>query len=130
MPRISKKHAKKLGIEVEEDKSNKNKYNNKKPNYDGITFDSKKEAKYYLELKLRKKAGDIKDFKLQPEFVLLDPDQDHVTGRGIKYRADFKIINNDDSVEIIDVKGYKTSVYKIKKKLLLAAYPKINFKEV
>ena len=131
MTRISKHHAEKLGIEVEgpANKKKKNKYNNKKPTYDGIKFDSKKEAKYYLELKILKKAGEIKDFELQPEFVLLEPEKDRVTGRGIRYRADFKIINNDDSEEIVDVKGFKTNIYKIKKKLLLAKYPEIDFKE-
>jgi len=130
MTRISKHHAKKLGIETEAPANKqKNKYNNKKPTYDGIKFDSKKEAKYYLELKILKKAGEIKDFELQPEFVLLDPEDDRVTGRGIRYRADFKIINNDGSEEVVDVKGFKTQIYKIKKKLLLAKFPDIDFKE-
>ncbi|MFW5804701.1 MAG: DUF1064 domain-containing protein, partial [bacterium] len=84
---------------------------------------------FYEDLLWRKKAGDIKDFELQPKFWLLDPEDDKVTGNGIYYRADFKIIYNDDSVEVIDTKGYKTNVYKLKKKLLLAKYPEINFKE-
>ena len=126
MTRISKSHAKKLGIET----ACENKYNNKKPTVDGITFDSQKEANYYCDLKLLKKAGQIKDFELQPEFVLLTPEDDHVTGRGIKYRADFKIINNDETVEIVDVKGYKTNIYKLKKKFLFAKFPEINFREV
>lgn len=37
---------------------------------DGITFDSKLEAQYYEYLKAEKKAGRVKDFVLQPEFVL------------------------------------------------------------
>ena len=88
-----------------------NKYNNKKPTVDGIRFDSKKEAKFYKDLKLQMAAGEIKEFELQPQFVLLEKDKDRVTGRGIKYIADFKITYADGSVEIVDVKGHKTQVY-------------------
>ena len=37
---------------------------------DGITFDSKLEAQYYEYLKNEKKAGRVKDFELQPQFIL------------------------------------------------------------
>jgi len=138
---LTREDAKKLGIEGEyelmqmekkENKTstNKNKYNNKKPIVDGIKFDSKKEARFYQNLKLLKAAGEVKDFELQPNFVLLEKDKDRVTGRGIKYIADFKITYSNGSVEVVDVKGYKTQVYKIKKKLLLKKYPDINFREV
>ena len=137
---ISKKDAKRLGIEgtlelvkLEQKEERKNKYNNSKPTIDGITFDSQKEADYYCDLKLLKKAGKIKDFELQPKFWLLSPEEDRVTGRGIYYRADFRVKYPDGREEIIDVKGSKktlTAVYKIKKKLLLAKYPEINFREV
>lgn len=101
-----------------------NKYYNKKTKIDGYTFDSMKEANYYLELKLRKKAGDIKDFELQPEFLLQDKyKKNGKTIRAITYRADFKIIHNDNSIEIIDCKGMKTEVYKLKKKLFEYKYP-------
>jgi len=133
---ISKKDAKRLGIEgtlelvkLEQKEERKNKYNNSKPTIDGITFDSKKEADYYCDLKLLKKAGKIKDFELQPKFWLLGPENDKVTGNGVYYKADFKIINNDDSEAIVDTKGYKTQVFKLKKKWLLYKYPNINFKE-
>lgn len=138
---LSKKQAKKIGIsegewelmQLEKKKQKKstrtNKYNNKKPFVDGIRFDSKKEAKFYKDLKLQMAAGEIKEFELQPKFVLLEKEKDRVTGRGIKYIADFKITYADGSVEVIDVKGHKTQVYKLKKKLLLAKYPKINFRE-
>jgi hypothetical protein len=49
----------------------KSKYNNEKVEVDGIIFDSKKEERYYQDLKLLKKAGEVKDFTLQPEFVPL-----------------------------------------------------------
>ena len=126
---ITEKEARKLGVNLPK---KKRKYNNNKPIVDNVKFDSNKEARYYNELKIRQQAGEIEDFQLQPEFVLQEGFRDK-TGkkhRAIKYRADFKIKHIDDSEEIIDVKGYKTNVYRIKKKLLLYKYPDINFKEV
>jgi len=134
---LTREEAKRLGIEgvyellkiEEKEEEKERKYHNRKPEVDGITFDSQKEADYYCDLKLLKKAGKIKDFELQPKFWLLSPEEDRVTGRGIYYRADFRVKYPDGREEIIDTKGYKTQVYKLKKKLLLAKYPGINFKE-
>lgn len=86
----------------------KTKYRANKTSIDGHTFDSKREAEYYCELKNRLKANDIKGFCLQPTFMLAP---------GLKYKADFIIFNNDGSQEIIDVKGYKTKEYIAKKKV-------------
>ena len=51
----------------------------------------------------------------------------------IKYVADFKVFKKDkDNIMetwIVDVKGMKTSIYKMKIKLLLSKYPEINFIE-
>ena len=91
----------------------KSKYNARKTNVDGHTFDSQKEADYYCELKLRLQAKEIRGFCLQPIFVLAD---------GLKYKADFIVFNNDGTSEIIDVKGFKTKEYKIKKKVFEDKY--------
>ena len=108
-----------------------NKYNAKKKTIDGITFDSKREAEYYCELKLRKRAGDILDFKLQPEFILQDAFTDSMGNkhRAIKYRADFLVIYGVYNSEVVDVKGVKTREYQIKKKLFLKKYPEHEFTE-
>lgn len=86
----------------------KSKYNANKVEIDGIKFDSIKEADYYNELKLRLQAGEIKGFCRQAEFIL---------GNNVRYKADFVVFNNDGTSEIIDVKGFKTDIYKLKKKL-------------
>lgn len=94
------------------------KYNSKKTKVDEITFDSKMEAKYYIYLKEQKKNGHIKDFELQPEFILQPSFLKH--GKKflpIKYKADFKVINIDNSIEIIDVKGFTTADFNLKKKM-------------
>ena len=106
------------------------KYHSIKKEVDGIKFASTKEADYYIQLKLRKKAGDIKDFKLQPRFdyCIIYCQEPSVIEYGkylhktAFYKADFAIIHNDGSVEIIDVKGCKTATYKQKKKIIEALY--------
>ncbi len=103
----------------------KHKYHAKKTEVDGHNFDSKKEAEYYQELKLRKRAGDIKDFELQPEFVLQDKIPEKKL-RAIKYRADFKVFHTDGRVEIVDIKGFETAEFKLKKKMFLARYPDLE----
>ena len=86
----------------------KSKYRSNKTSIDGHTFDSKKEAEYYCDLKNRLKANDIRGFCIQPTFIL---------AAGLKYKADFIIFNNDGTQEIIDVKGYRTKEYTAKKKV-------------
>ncbi len=100
------------------------KYHNKKVIYDGIKFDSAKEANYYLKFSLMQEAGIIKDLELQKKFIL----QKGYTLNGkryreISYKADFCYISTtDDKYHVIDVKGFKTDVYKLKKKLFEYKY--------
>lgn len=132
MTRISIAQAKKLGIDIPEELERQaRKFKNLKPVVDGITFDSQKEANYYCELKIQKRAGGIKDFELQPEFLLQEGfrDKNGDWHRAIKYIADFKVLHNDGTVVYIDTKGKRTALYQVKKKLLLKRYPEINFKE-
>ncbi len=104
-------------------KPKKNKYSNRKTTVDGITFDSKKEADYYLKLKQQKAAGEIKDFKLQPEYELQPRfKKNGKTYRPIKYIADFIIDHNDGTTEVVDIKGMETEKFRIKKKLFEYKY--------
>jgi hypothetical protein len=102
----------------------KNKYNAKKTVVDGIKFDSKDESDYYLHLKELKKKGQIKDFELQPKFELLPK---FVNKKGktilpINYKADFLVTYTDGATEVIDVKGFETADFKLKKKLFEYKY--------
>lgn len=104
------------------------KYNAQKTTVDGITFDSKAEARRYTELKLLEKAGVIGSLKLQPVYPL----QDGFIRNGkrylpIKYKADFEYIQ-DNQMVVEDVKGVETEPFKIKKKMFLAKYPDIVFR--
>lgn len=95
-----------------------NKYGARKTVVDGITFDSKAEAKYYEQLKWLKKAKQIKDFSLQPRFELQETFKKHdKTFRKIEYIADFEVTNLDGSKEVIDIKGMETKEFAIKRKL-------------
>lgn len=127
MTRISEQKARDLGIVP----TKGTKYHSQKVEVDGIIFASKKEARKYNELKLLKRAGEIKDFELQPEFELQPGYRDRF-GRWvhpIKYRADFRVIYPNGRVVVIDTKGYRTKDYRIKKKMLLYRYPDIEFME-
>ena len=94
----------------------RNKYGNKKTVVDNITFDSMKEAARYGELKLLEKAGKIDLLELQPKFRL------EVNGEKIcTYIADFQY-DDDGHTVVEDVKGVKTAIYRLKKKLVKAIF--------
>lgn len=107
-------------------RQSKNKYKNTKITIDGFKFDSKKEAKRYSELLILKKSGVITDLELQKKFEL-NPGfkgSDGKKYRAITYIADFFYMDNNLGKRIVeDVKGFKTEVYKIKKKLLISKLP-------
>lgn len=98
----------------------KNKYNARKVTVDGLKFDSRKEADYYSNLKLLKRAGEIKGFCRQARFYI---------GAGREYVCDF-IVWHESHVEIIDVKGFETDVFKIKKDMFDEMYPGLELKIV
>lgn len=99
-----------------------NKYKNKKVVMDNILFDSKKEANYYTYLKLLEKAGKIKNLELQKKFILQDKfNLNGKTYRAITYVADF-VYEEKGQTHVVDTKGYRTEVYKIKKKLFMKKY--------
>ena len=105
-------------------KPKQSKYRNVKCEVDRITFDSKKEAKRYGELKLLEKAGAIRHLDYHKTF--------QITVNGIKickYEADFyymKVCENEINEWIIeDVKSSitkKNPTYRLKNKLVAAIY--------
>ena len=107
------------------------KYHNKKVIYDGYTFDSIKEKNYYIKLKILEKRGKIKELELQKEFELQPSFKlNNKTSRKITYRADFTYkTTEDDKLHVIDVKGFRTDVYRLKKKLFEYKY-RIEMEEI
>lgn len=98
-----------------------NKYNAKKTIYNGFKYDSKKEAEYAMTLDMLKKATNDSDrvieYERQVPFVCIVNDKKICT-----YKADFRVYYADKRIEIVDVKGFKTSIYKLKKKLVEALH--------
>lgn len=94
------------------------KYRNKKHN----GYDSKKEAKRALDLRVLEKAGEISDLQEQVKFELI-PRQDDENGRCIEractYTADFVYTDKDGKQIVEDVKGYPDQKWPIKRKLML-----------
>jgi hypothetical protein len=110
-----------------------NKYGNHKVTVDGLTFDSKREAKRFLELKILEKAGKISGLQRQKKFLLIPAqyEPDIIGPRGGKkkgkliehecsYVADFVYFDEEEKDFVIeDTKGVRTPEYVIKRKLLL-----------
>ena len=113
-------------------KKKKSKYKAVKTKVNGIKFDSKKEARRYKELKILEKADEIKSLELQPRFLLQEKFKyNGKTIRKIEYVADFRYIDEKGNTVVEDVKGMKTEVYKIKKKIFLKIYGEnLIFKEI
>lgn len=108
----------------------KSKYNSRKITVDGITFDSRKEARRYSELLLLERAGAIQNLQRQVKFELIPSQRvnGRVAERACTYIADFVYEENGRKV-VEDTKGFKTKDYIIKRKLLLYRYG-IQIKEV
>lgn len=107
------------------------KYHNTKTLYHGTVYDSKKEAKRAFELDMLQRAGCIshlerqKSFELQPSFKAQGK-----TERPIIYVADFYYFDNSKKKWVAeDTKGFRTDVYKIKRKLFLYRFGDILFLE-
>ena len=98
------------------------KYKAKKVTYDGYSFDSKKEANRYRELRLLEKAGVVTELELQKRYELIPAQYESYARYGKKgnrlrdgqkcvekavyYLADFDYYQDGTHI-VEDVKGYK-----------------------
>lgn len=126
------------------------KYRAVRTEVDGITFASKKEAARYGELKLLEKAGSIRALELQPVFALrVAATRTHewkngpLAGKSVTFNVDKKVgvyladFQYEELTEtggrwdrvVEDVKGVRTPVYRLKKKMVEAIYG-ITIREV
>ena len=95
-----------------------NKYRNKKVGKHA----SKKEHKRAGELKLMQFAGEISNLREQVTYELLPAQKDkdgNLLENKLSYRADFVYYDKKGNLVVEDAKGYRTEVYKIKRKLML-----------
>ena len=99
------------------------KYHAKKTELDGITFDSRKEAQRYAELKLLERSGAIHNLQRQVRYELIPAQKKDgkTIERACHYIADFVYEENGKTV-VEDVKGYRTKEYVLKRKLMLQVH--------
>lgn len=113
-------------------KGSKTKYHSTKVEFEGITFDSRRELKRWRDLKAKEDAGEIFDLQRQVKFVLIpaihEPDIIGPRGgrkpgklieRECSYYADFVYKDAHGRQIVEDTKGMRTADYIIKRKLLL-----------
>ena len=126
--------------------------NAQKTKVDDHTFDSKMEALRYIELKRLKQAGIVTEIELQPGYSLLPTywkccktifgslelkkgkcpycGKKVPATRGIQYHADFRVTYADRRVEIEDVKGMETEIFRRNQKEFEYKYPEHTLKLV
>lgn len=101
-----------------ENAKSESKYRNKKVTVSGHTFDSRREANRYAELRLLQKAGEISELKLQQRFELIPAQPSGLRPeKSMAYVADFTYKQAGHLV-IEDAKGMRTQTYLIKRKLM------------
>ena len=128
-------------------RTSNSKYQNKKTEVNGIVFDSKKEAEYYLILLHRLRNNEITNLRLQVPYELIpavwvdevkhlktkDKTVRKCAQRATYYVADFVYTDTNTNEDIvIDVKSAitrKNPEYRLKKKMMYA-FKGINIKEV
>jgi hypothetical protein len=99
----------------------RNKYNAQPTEVDGYRFDSKAEAKWFRYFQQEEKEGRVEEILRQTAFHLAP---------GVIYKMDFVVFYADGSVEAVEVKGFATPQWKMKKLLFEQKYPKWKLKVV
>ena len=120
------------------------KYQNKKTVVDGIEFDSKKEANRWKNLRFMERTGTIRSLRRQVRYQLIPAQYETIPQYGknglriqdkrvcverpCDYVADF-VYQMDGETIVEDVKGQRTPLYIVKRKLMLYVHG-IKIKEV
>lgn len=111
-----------------------NKYHNKKVEYNGIPFDSRKERDCFIKLIDQEAKGEIRNLRRQVPFVIIpavyeeyvkhlktkDKIERRCKQRQTLYIADFVYEDLEGNQVVLDAKGYRTKEYNLKKKIMLA----------
>ncbi|HCA5286189.1 TPA: DUF1064 domain-containing protein [Acinetobacter nosocomialis] len=116
-------------------KNGRNKFNASKIKLDGMTFDSTKEYKRYIELKALQQRGEIKELRHHTKFELAPKTKiegEKRTKPALRYFADFTYFTADGVYVVEDVKSVATrklSTYRNKKHLMKTVH-NIDVREV
>lgn len=92
----------------------RHKYGAKPTTVNGRRYDSKAEARYAQALEMRRRAGEVVMYLEQVPIRLPG---------GTTYRCDFVVFEASGEVRFVDVKGYETETFRIKKREIEALYP-------
>lgn len=97
----------------------------------GIVFDSAAERDYAAELDHKVKTKQIAGYRRQvpyPLFVFCDAFPRSGFGVEVcKIVVDFEVAMRDGTVQVEEVKGYETELWKLKEKMFRACYPDIKY---
>ena len=109
---------------------NRRKYRNQPTVYNGIRFDSKREAARYADLLLVERAGEIANLELQPVFPLVidgvpvkirSPGRPN--GTRCKYTADFRYLDLRTNTTVVeDTKGIDTQASRLRRAVIECIY--------
>lgn len=98
----------------------------------GHRFDSNREARRFLELEVRRKAGEIRKLELQPSYALAVGDrrvlirsEGYPNGRQVVVRFDFRYEERGDEgwLQVVeDCKSIDTPVSRLKRAFVEACY--------
>lgn len=104
------------------------KYHSEKVQIDGETFDSRREARRWMDLRLLEQVGEIRDLRRQVKYTLIPTQREEGDGKKpgkllekeVSYYADFVYTDARTGEQIVeDAKGVRTDAYILKRKLML-----------
>lgn len=128
---LSGKELLQLARQLDGGDAKPSKYGNRKASADGIEFDSTAEMQYYQVLAARQAAGEISELEIQPRFEVIPGFRDMAGKRHAPrhYTPDFQF-KEQGRIVVIEVKGFKTEAYILRRTLFLYQYPHLEFREV
>lgn len=86
-------------------------------------FDSRLESRYADQLDLMIRAKVIVGYKRQKEFILYGKNGHRVC----RHRVDFLVEYPDGHQQAVEVKGFPTAEWRIKRELFKDNYPELNY---
>lgn len=110
----------------------RNKYGARKVRADGYTFDSKAEYERYLVLRDMVAHREILELEVHPVVELQGRAKDFA-GRNvapIRWVLDFAYYDREGKHWYEDVKGVRTAAYGLKRRMFLARFTSVCFREV
>lgn len=114
-------------------KNGRSKYNvavnTQKRTYNGITFDSEIEMRFYRDVVLPQyENGTIVKYELQKKYILQPSfKRNGKTQQPITYIADFYLLYDDGAQKVIDIKGMPDEKAKLKRKMFFYVFPEIDY---